>query len=166
MVLYRSCTVDLQVVHLSQLTSTCPLTKPHLPYRNSIEIKRKAADIIHKFAIICPYMYFEFGVFAISLVGNRRRNIFIFHISFWCLTRDTKPTHYQQDYGDFEYYILLTYLIGQNNPNNGFQPAATHLFWRLCFLCAYANWSHQSMTGLPLFRPPNWYKGCPLRRLP
>ena len=46
---------------------------------------------------------------------------------------------------------LLTYLIGHNNPINGFRPAATHPSRRLCFLRAYASWLHQSMTGLPRF---------------
>ena len=44
---------------------------------------------------------------------------------------------------------LLTYLIGHNNPINGFRPAATHPSRRFCFLCAYASWLHQSMTGPP-----------------
>ena len=49
-------------------------------------------------------------VFGRNLLrGNRRRNIF-FHISFWCLSLDTKPgftsntrkpTHYVLDNGDF-----------------------------------------------------------------
>ena len=43
-----------------------------------------------------------------------------------------------------------TYLIGHNNPINGFQPAAIHPSRRLCFLRAYASFSHQSMTGVVL----------------
>ena len=41
---------------------------------------------------------------------------------------------------------LLTYLIGHNIP-----------FRRLCFVCANANWSHQSLTGLLRFEPFNGY---------
>ena len=41
---------------------------------------------------------------------------------------------------------LLAYLIGHNNPINGFRPAATHSSRRLCFLRVYASWLHQSMT--------------------
>ena len=46
--------------------------------------------------------------------------------------------------------LLLTYLIGHNNPINGFRPAATHSSRRLCSLRAYASW-------LPLFGLSN---GC------
>ena len=53
---------------------------------------------------------------------------------------------------------LLTYLIGHNNLINGFRPAATHRSRRLYFLRAYANWLHQSMTGLPRFGVSNGYK--------
>ena len=52
---------------------------------------------------------------------------------------------------------LLTYLIGHNNPINGFRPAGTYPSRRLCFLRAYASWLHQSMTGLPRFGLSN---GC------
>ena len=45
--------------------------------------------------------------------------------------------------------LNVTYLIGHNNPINGFRPAATRPSRRLCFLRAYARWLHQSMTGLP-----------------
>ena len=53
---------------------------------------------------------------------------------------------------------LLTYLIGHNNPINGFRPAAAHPSRRLCSLRAYASWLHQSMTGLPRFGLSNGYK--------
>ena len=46
---------------------------------------------------------------------------------------------------------LLTYLIGHNNPINGFRPAATLPSRRFCFLHAYVSWLHQSMTGLPRY---------------
>ena len=44
--------------------------------------------------------------------------------------------------------FLLIYLIGHNNPINGFRSAATHPSRRLCFLRAYAGWLHQSMTSV------------------
>ena len=53
--------------------------------------------------------------------------------------------------------VLLTYLIGHNNPINGFRPAATHPSRRFCSLRTYASWLHQSMAGLPLFGLSN---GC------
>ena len=53
---------------------------------------------------------------------------------------------------------MKTYLIGNNNPINGFRPAATHPSRRLCFLRAYASWLHQSMTGFPRFGLSNGYK--------
>ena len=46
---------------------------------------------------------------------------------------------------------LLTYLIGHNNPINGFRPAATYPSRRFCSLRAYVSWLHQSLTGLPRF---------------
>ena len=55
---------------------------------------------------------------------------------------------------------LLTYLIGHNNPFNGFRPAVTHPSRCLYSWRAYANrwvssiWSFQRIQG------------CPLRRLP
>ena len=52
---------------------------------------------------------------------------------------------------------VLTYLIGNNNSINGFRPAATHPYRRLCFLHAYASFLHQSMTGLRRFGLSN---GC------
>ena len=45
-----------------------------------------------------------------------------------------------------------------NNPISGFRPVVTHSSRRLCFLSAYVSWSHQSMTGIPLFSPSNGYK--------
>ena len=54
--------------------------------------------------------------------------------------------------GAVKYIDLLTYLIGHNNPINGFRPAATHPSRRFCSLRAYASWLHQSMTGLPQIR--------------
>ena len=54
--------------------------------------------------------------------------------------------------------FLLTYLISHKNPINGFRPAATQSSTRLCFLSAFANWSHQSMWGLPRFGPSKGYK--------
>ena len=51
--------------------------------------------------------------------------------------------------------ILLTCLIGHNNPINGFRPAVTHPSRRLCFLRAYDSWLHQSKTGLLRFGLPN-----------
>ena len=53
---------------------------------------------------------------------------------------------------------LLTYLIGHNNPINGFRPAATLPSRSFCSLRAYASWLHQSMTGLLRFDPSNGYK--------
>ena len=53
---------------------------------------------------------------------------------------------------------LPSYSIIQDNPINGFRPAVTHPSRCLCFLRAYASWSHQSMTGLPRFGPFNEYK--------
>ena len=55
------------------------------------------------------------------------------------------------------YTVLLTYLIGHNNPINGFRPAATHPSRRFCSLRAYASWLHQSMTGFLRFGLSN---GC------
>ena len=37
---------------------------------------------------------------------------------------------------------FLIYLIDHNNSFNGFRPAATDPSRRLCFLRAYASWSH------------------------
>ena len=54
--------------------------------------------------------------------------------------------------------IVSTYLIGHNNPINGFRPAAIHPSRRLCFLRAYSSRSHQSMAGLPRFVPSNGHK--------
>ena len=47
--------------------------------------------------------------------------------------------------------LFQTYLIGHNNPINGFRPAATHTSRRFCFLRAYASWLHQSMAMLHRF---------------
>ena len=47
---------------------------------------------------------FTLRVFARNLPrGNCRWNIFLFHISLWCLAWDTsnEPTHYLLNYGDF-----------------------------------------------------------------
>ena len=55
-------------------------------------------------------------------------------------------------------FYLLTYLIGPNNPINGFRPDSTHSSRRLCLLRVYASWSHKSMTALPRFGPSNRYK--------
>ena len=52
---------------------------------------------------------FTLRVFPRNLLrGNRERNIYFFHISFWCLIWDTSPgfmsnksIHYLLDYGDF-----------------------------------------------------------------
>ena len=52
---------------------------------------------------------------------------------------------------------LLTYLIGHNNPINGFRLAATLPSRRFCSLRGYASWLHQSMTGLPRF---DLFNGC------
>ena len=57
---------------------------------------------------------FTLRVFARNLLRkNRRRNIF-FHISFWCLTWDTKPgfmsykpTHYLLVYGDLYIFRMV-----------------------------------------------------------
>ena len=54
--------------------------------------------------------------------------------------------------------VILTYLIGHNNPINGFRPAATPPSRRLCFLRTYGSWLHQSMTGLPQIGTSNEYK--------
>ena len=43
---------------------------------------------------------------------------------------------------------LLTYLIGHNNPINGFRLGAAHPYRRLCFLRAYASWLHQGFLNL------------------
>ena len=55
-------------------------------------------------------------------------------------------------------YDTLLYLIGHNNPINGFRPAAIHTSRLLCFLRAYASWSYQSMAGFSQFGPSNEYK--------
>ena len=54
--------------------------------------------------------------------------------------------------------LLLTYLIGHNNPIYGFRPAATLPSRRFCSLRAYASWLHQSMTRLPRFDLSNGFK--------
>ena len=80
---------------------------------------------------------------------NRWRNIFFFHISFWCLTWDTnpgftsnKPTHYLLDYGDF------------NNTNSNSKSTAkfpevswTNVVWSLnrAKCCIYSGVTIESM---------------------
>ena len=55
-------------------------------------------------------------------------------------------------------FTLLTYLIGHSNPINGFRPAATHPSRCLYFLCTFAIWLHQSMTGVSRFSLSSGYK--------
>ena len=62
---------------------------------------------------------------------------------------------YSQSFCQKSTYLL--YLIGHNNPINGFRPAATLPSRRFCSLRAYASWLHQSMTGHPRFDLSN---GC------
>ena len=93
----------------------------HLQF--NVDSKRQIFEKLWRFYLILEYLT------AICWEEVAKRNNFIFHILFWCLTWDTnsgfmsnKPTLYLLDYGDFSF----------NSPN-----PTNYLRLAVMFVCLY-----------------------------
>ena len=120
-------------IHATTIKTTKTTTTTTGPFYFRHFISATCSSKSHRFSVSLPESFNCNFLFRFFLLLLKVAIPFLFFFLRQCFERVNSNSLSK---------FILTYLIGHNNPFNGFWPAATHTSRRLCSLRAYVSWLH------------------------